>query len=108
MGPLGRAFNLPFVALIRIYRVTLSPIIGRQCRYHPTCSAYGLEAFRLHGPVRGLALTCRRILRCHPLTKGGYDPVPIPDPNPSPASHPTRVSHGNKHPSPPNHGKSAP
>ncbi|GEM_PF-263016 len=79
LGMAARVCNMPFIVIIRVYRVTLSPIVGRQCRYHPTCSAYGLEAFRLHGPIRGLALTCRRILRCHPFTKGGYDPVPIPD-----------------------------
>lgn len=89
LGPIAKACNTPFVAIIRLYRVTLSPIVGRQCRYHPTCSAYGLEAFRLHGPIRGLVLTCRRILRCHPFAKGGYDPVPIPEPHtePEPADH---------------------
>jgi hypothetical protein len=79
LGPLARAFNTPFVLLIRLYRVTLSPLVGGQCRYEPTCSGYGLEAYRLHGPVRGSLLTLRRILRCHPFVKGGYDPVPLPE-----------------------------
>lgn len=74
-----RVGNIPFVLLIRLYRVTLSPFIGGQCRYEPTCSVYGLEAYRLHGPIRGTRLTLLRILRCHPFVKGGYDPVPIPD-----------------------------
>lgn len=77
-----RVGNLPFVALILLYRVTLSPLIGGQCRYEPTCSRYGLEAYRLHGPIKGTRLTLARILRCHPFVKGGYDPVPIPDKDP--------------------------
>lgn len=79
LGPVARVCNAPFVLLIRLYRVTLSPFVGRQCRYEPTCSGYGLEAYRLHGPVRGSLLTLRRILRCHPFVKGGYDPVPLPE-----------------------------
>jgi uncharacterized protein len=55
------------------------------CRFHPTCSAYALEALQLHGGVRGTALALKRILKCHPLHPGGYDPVPPPRgaPNPS-------------------------
>ena len=74
-----RIGNLPFVLMIRLYRVTLSPIMGGQCRYEPTCSVYGLEAYRVYGPIRGTRLCVGRILRCHPFVKGGYDPVPIPD-----------------------------
>lgn len=99
LGPVARAANIPFVLLIRLYRITLSPFIGNQCRYHPTCSRYALEAYRLHGPVRGSSLTLRRILRCHPFVKGGYDPVPIPD-TPAPR-HPT-------HPAPPDPGRNEP
>jgi uncharacterized protein len=69
---------LPLVALIKAYQVTLSPIVGRQCRFHPTCSWYALEALRTHGPWRGSWLTLRRLGRCHPWSKGGYDPVPPP------------------------------
>jgi putative membrane protein insertion efficiency factor len=74
-----RVGNMPFLALIGLYRVTLSPFIGGQCRYEPTCSRYGQQAYRLHGPIKGTRLTLWRIMRCHPFVKGGYDPVPIPD-----------------------------
>lgn len=75
----ARIGNLPFVALIRAYRVVLSPFIGGQCRFEPTCSVYALEAYRLWGPVRGTRMTLARIARCHPMSKGGLDPVAIPD-----------------------------
>ena len=78
-GLIARLCSLPFVGLIWVYRFTLSPFIGGQCRYEPTCSRYGLEAYKYHGPIRGTVLTLRRIGRCHPLAKGGYDPVPIPE-----------------------------
>ncbi|MFZ4573484.1 MAG: membrane protein insertion efficiency factor YidD [Phycisphaerales bacterium] len=71
--------NFPFVALIKVYQVTLSPLVGRGCRFMPTCSNYGLDAYRAYGPLKATALTAWRILRCHPFSKGGYDPVPIPD-----------------------------
>jgi putative membrane protein insertion efficiency factor len=54
----------------------LSPLLGSNCRFHPTCSAYGVEAFRKWGALRGLGLTLRRISRCHPWGASGYDPVP--------------------------------
>ncbi|MGA0838905.1 MAG: membrane protein insertion efficiency factor YidD [Pseudomonadales bacterium] len=63
-------------ALIRIYQLTLSPWIGRHCRFLPTCSAYADEAIATHGLRRGLMLTVRRLGRCHPFHAGGYDPVP--------------------------------
>lgn len=77
LGPLARLGNVPFVLLILLYRVTLSPFIGRQCRFEPTCSRYGLEAFRRFGPARGAWLALRRVGRCHPFHRGGYDPVPL-------------------------------
>lgn len=65
-----------FILLIRIYQVTLSPFLGRQCRYLPTCSNYGLEAIRKYGPFKGGWLTLKRILSCNPWGGSGYDPVP--------------------------------
>lgn len=64
--------------LIRLYQLTLGTVLPRACRFHPSCSNYALEAVTLHGPVRGLGLALRRIVRCHPLSPGGFDPVPVP------------------------------
>ena len=67
---------------IHLYRMLLSPLVPPSCRYTPTCSAYALEALRLHGPVRGLWFAARRIARCHPISwlggGEGLDPVPQP------------------------------
>ena len=63
------------IGAIRLYRKTLSPFIGQQCRFEPTCSHYGEEAIAKHGALRGTILTVWRILRCGPWSKGG-DPVP--------------------------------
>ncbi|KAB2344687.1 membrane protein insertion efficiency factor YidD [Actinomadura rudentiformis] len=62
--------------LVRAYRRFLSPLLGQQCRFQPSCSAYGLEALQVHGALRGTWLTVRRIGRCQPFHRGGYDPVP--------------------------------
>ena len=62
--------------LIRFYRASLSPMRPPCCRFIPTCSQYALEAVEKYGAVKGGYLALRRILRCHPLHKGGYDPVP--------------------------------
>ena len=64
------------LALIGFYRRFISPLIGPRCRFTPTCSAYGLEAIQKHGPWKGGWLTLKRLLRCHPLTPCGCDPVP--------------------------------
>ena len=78
LGVVSRIGNWPFLMVIYVYRATLSPFIGGQCRFEPTCSRYGIEAYRRYGPLRGTLMTCGRILRCNPFSKGGYDPVPIP------------------------------
>ena len=64
------------IFLIRCYQRVLSPFIGNQCRFHPTCSHYGVEALQKHGALGGTWLTVRRVTRCHPLNPGGIDPVP--------------------------------
>lgn len=64
------------LALIRAYRYVLSPWIGQQCRFTPTCSVYAIQAIEAYGAGRGSWLTLKRLLRCHPLCRGGHDPVP--------------------------------
>ena len=61
--------------LIRIYQWTLSPFFGGQCRFSPSCSVYAITAIEEYGPWRGGWMALKRMLRCHPLSKGGYDPV---------------------------------
>jgi putative membrane protein insertion efficiency factor len=73
---LRRAALRLLLVLIRLYQLLLSPWLGGQCRYFPTCSAYAEEALRRFGVARGLALTLRRLGRCHPWGGSGYDPVP--------------------------------
>jgi putative membrane protein insertion efficiency factor len=62
--------------LIRLYQLLLSPFWGAQCRFHPTCSCYAMEALEKHGAIKGLALSVYRIVRCNPWADGGLDPVP--------------------------------
>jgi len=71
-----KAFNAPFILLILFYRTCISPLTPPSCRFTPTCSQYALEAFRKYGPLKGLWLSLKRILRCHPGGGSGYDPVP--------------------------------
>ena len=70
---------------IRGYQLILSPLLGQNCRFYPTCSAYALEAIDTHGALRGSSLAVRRLCRCHPFHPGGVDPVP-PATSDSPAS----------------------
>jgi putative membrane protein insertion efficiency factor len=72
MSPLARLLALP----IRAYRLVLSPLVGFNCRYQPTCSAYALEALERHGAFKGGRLALWRLLRCNPWGGCGYDPVP--------------------------------
>jgi putative membrane protein insertion efficiency factor len=63
------------ISVVRLYRLTLSPLLGPSCRFHPTCSAYAIEAIRQYGPLRGTRRTLHRLARCHPWSEGGFDPV---------------------------------
>jgi len=71
-----KALTVLLSGIIRVYRKMISPLLPRTCRYEPTCSAYALEAIRVHGPFRGSVLAANRISRCHPWAPGGVDPVP--------------------------------
>lgn len=71
-----RVLNAIFLLLIRAYQYVLSPLLPNSCRFVPTCSQYGVEALKKHGPFRGGWLTLKRISRCHPWGGSGYDPVP--------------------------------
>ena len=64
------------VSLIKGYQLVLSPLLGQQCRFTPTCSHYAIEALQTHGAAKGVLLAVRRILRCHPWQAGGHDAVP--------------------------------
>ena len=69
-------FTKFFCFLIRAYQICISPWLGKNCRFTPTCSAYALEAIQKYGPGKGLLLSIKRILKCNPFHEGGYDPVP--------------------------------
>jgi uncharacterized protein len=76
MKTLLRILALPFIAMIKLYQWFISPLLGAKCRFTPTCSHYGLEAFKKYGIFKGFWLTAKRISRCHPWGGQGYDPVP--------------------------------
>ena len=64
------------IGFVKLWRRVISPSYGDVCKFYPTCSAYGLEALEVHGALKGSWLAARRLARCHPWSKGGYDPVP--------------------------------
>jgi uncharacterized protein len=68
--------NRLLIWLLRGYQLLVSPMLGQNCRFYPTCSNYAIEAVRAHGAVRGGWLAARRVCRCHPWNEGGVDPVP--------------------------------
>jgi putative membrane protein insertion efficiency factor len=74
------------MGLVRGYQLLLSPFLGQNCRYTPSCSQYCLQAMEIHGPWRGLWMGVKRVGRCHPFHEGGYDPVPGSQPGSEPGS----------------------
>jgi len=80
---MSRPFN-PLTWILRVlikgYQWLVSPVLAGNCRFHPTCSSYTLQAIDQHGPLKGLWIGVKRILRCHPWNDGGYDPVPSKHP----------------------------
>lgn len=79
MTPLRALVRFParvLILLAHLYQLTLSPLLGGHCRFLPTCSQYFIEAVERHGALIGGYLGLRRLLRCHPFSRGGYDPVP--------------------------------
>ena len=71
------------IGLARFYQLALSPLLGMHCRYLPTCSEYFIQSIKQRGPILGTLAGIWRICRCHPLAKGGYNPVPTPKNSPS-------------------------
>ncbi|MGB5446371.1 MAG: membrane protein insertion efficiency factor YidD [Psychromonas sp.] len=76
MAKISAALQWVVIKFIRGYQVFISPMIGPRCRFTPTCSQYAIEAILLHGIIKGCWLAASRIIKCQPLSKGGYDPVP--------------------------------
>ncbi|MDP2790155.1 MAG: membrane protein insertion efficiency factor YidD [Rectinemataceae bacterium] len=73
---LVKLISFPFLALIRLYQILISPLLPPSCRFFPTCSAYSYQAISKYGPFKGGYLALKRILKCHPRNPGGFDPVP--------------------------------
>jgi hypothetical protein len=76
MAKVSAALQWLIIKLIRGYQIFISPVIGQRCRFTPTCSHYAIQAIILHGIVKGSWLAGSRLIKCQPLSKGGYDPVP--------------------------------
>jgi len=72
----SNVFAWPLIQLVRLYRFAISPWLGSNCRFDPSCSSYAIEALKTHGVLKGSWLAARRIGRCHPWGGSGYDPVP--------------------------------
>ena len=77
----SRAMSWPLIGLVKFYRLAISPWLGMNCRFQPTCSEYAIEALQKHGVFKGSWLAAKRIGRCHPWGGSGYDPVPGNQPN---------------------------
>ena len=73
---LKKIFVFPLVIIIKLYQFVISPLTPPSCRYSPTCSQYALEALKKYGIIKGVSLTFKRIIKCHPWGGSGYDPIP--------------------------------
>ena len=73
---LNKAITFPLIILIRGYQLIVSPLLGSNCRFIPTCSEYAIESFKSYGLIKGFFLTIKRIGKCHPWGSHGYDPIP--------------------------------
>ena len=76
MHAVSKLLQRLFLLMIRFYQAAISPHLGKNCRFTPTCSQYATIAITRFGPIKGTYLTIRRLLKCHPFHEGGYDPVP--------------------------------
>jgi putative membrane protein insertion efficiency factor len=72
----NKLITLPFLGFIKLYQYLISPVLRPACRFHPSCSEYAFQALKRYGPVKGMLLAAKRLLRCHPFNPGGVDPVP--------------------------------
>lgn len=68
--------KMVLLMMIKVYRYLISPLLGPRCRFYPSCSCYAEQAMKNHGVIKGCYFTVKRLLRCHPLSNGGFDPVP--------------------------------
>ena len=76
MNIVKKIFSFPLLVAIRLYQIVISPLFPPSCRFYPTCSSYSYQAIQKYGPLKGLVLAFKRIIRCHPGNPGGFDPVP--------------------------------
>jgi putative membrane protein insertion efficiency factor len=76
MNIVNKILSFPLLVAIRIYQLVISPLFPPSCRFYPTCSSYSYQAIRKYGPFKGLVLSFKRVIRCHPGNPGGFDPVP--------------------------------
>ena len=75
MTMINKILIYPFIIIIKFYQSFISPLIGSNCRYNPTCSTYSIDSLKKHGLIKGIFLSIKRISKCNSLFKGGYDPV---------------------------------
>ena len=73
---INKYISFPFILMIRLYQLFISPLLGQNCRYLPTCSEYSVKSLKEHGLIRGSILSIKRISKCHPWGSHGFDPVP--------------------------------